>query len=283
MVNDQAMVNDHANRSVSTFAITIAYDGTRYAGWQVQPGRRTIQGELEKVLTKIDPSSTRVLGSGRTDAGVHAVGQVARVVLPNWPASELALLRAINSKLPDDITVRQVRRARADFHPIADSVAKTYRYFVQPGGPRDVFDHRLVHRVSFELDVAAMRDAAARLVGTHDFAAFQAAGAPRTTTVRTIFHSRWSEPDEASPRRPGGGERVLMYEVRGNGFLYNMVRNLVGTMLDIGRGKQPPEWIDELIAARDRTRSGPTAPARGLFLWSVEYPAAILGNAASSD
>lgn len=253
-----------------SFALTVAYDGTHYSGWQVQPGQRTIQGELEKAVASLagyQPGEVghRILGSGRTDAGVHAVGQVARCVMPRWRSSPAALLKAINAKLPGDIAVRSVRETIERFHPIADAIAKRYRYQIQFGGGRDPFAYRTWHREVLSHDMGLLQNAADKFVGTHDFAAFQASGAQRNTTVRTISHSRWRPVEsESSTQR-------WIYEVEGNGFLYNMVRNLVGTMLEVSRGKQPLAWIDSVIASKDRKLAGPTAPPHGLFLCRVDY------------
>lgn len=282
-----------------TFHLTLAYDGTRYAGWQVQPRVPTIQGELERVVERIAGEPIRILASGRTDAGVHAVGQVARVVLPSWRPDASALQRAINSKLPPDIAVRAVRETRPEFHPIGDAVAKTYRFHLQVGGDRDVFTHRFVQRVRYPLDENLLQAAAAKFVGCHDFAAFETSGAPRVSTVRTLTVSRWLAPSSSvvepaagdpagdgssrlavapqplgSLLQPAGG-RILTYEVQGEGFLYNMVRNLVGAMLEVGRGKRPVHWIDQVIESRDRRRGGQTAAASGLFLVRVEYPESV--------
>lgn len=256
--------------SPRTFALTVAYDGTAYSGWQVQPGRPTIQSELEKAARPLagyrsDKPSLRILGSGRTDAGVHAHGQVARCVMPRWNASPESLRLGLNSKLPEDIRVGLVRETVDRFHPIADAIGKQYQYQIQFGGDRSPFDYRTWHRVVQPHDTDRLQRAAERLIGTHDFAAFQAAGAPRTSTVRTISRSRWRMLDSESPRK-------WIYEVEGNGFLYNMVRNLIGTMLEVARGRRPVEWIDEVIASRDRKRAGPTAPPHGLFLCRVDYP-----------
>ncbi|TWT98804.1 tRNA pseudouridine(38-40) synthase TruA [Neorhodopirellula pilleata] len=257
-------------KSPRTFALTVAYDGTEYSGWQVQPGRKTIQDELEKAARPLagcrpDEPSFRILGSGRTDAGVHALGQVARCMMPRWPASPQSLLLGINSKLPEDIRVVSIREAVDRFHPIADAIGKRYQYQIQFGGDRSPFDYRTWHRVVKPHDTGQLQRAAERLIGTHDFAAFQAAGAPRTSTVRTISWSRWRLADQHSAEK-------WIYEVEGNGFLYNMVRNLVGTMLEVARGRRPVEWIDEVIASRDRKQAGPTAPPHGLFLCRVDYP-----------
>ena len=267
MIVENSLATDLSNPRV--FAITVAYDGTRFSGWQVQPERRTVQGELERViapLAGVDPSGVagRVLGSGRTDAGVHAIGQVARCMMPHWNASGNALLKAINSKLPDDIVVSSIREAREHFHPIADAIAKRYRYQIQAGGQRDPFSIRTWHRFVAPLDFGLLQLVASRFLGTHDFAAFQASGASRNTTVRTIFKSKWQQVEPGVDR--------WVYEVEGNGFLYNMVRNLVGTMLEVARGRHPIEWVDSVIVSRNRSQAGPTAPPHGLFLCQVDYP-----------
>lgn len=266
-IAESSLVTTPSNRRV--FAITVAYEGTRYSGWQVQPGRRTVQGELERVISPLAGVDTtgaagRVLGSGRTDAGVHAIGQVARCMMPNWNASADALLRAINSKLSDDIVVSSIREARGHFHPIADATGKRYRYQVQAGGQRDPFSIRTWHRVVAPIHLELLQAAASRFLGTHDFAAFQSSGAPRNSTVRTITVSHWIR-SETSPNR-------WIYEVQGNGFLYNMVRNLVGTMLEVGRERRSVEWVDSVLASLDRKQAGPTAPPQGLFLCHVHYP-----------
>lgn len=270
-----------------TFHLTIAYDGTDYSGWQVQPGRRTIQGELEQAAATLlghsteDASDTvsspqRILGSGRTDAGVHAWGQVARCVLPGWRADTAAVLRGLNSRLPADITVVNVRETVPSFHPIADAVAKRYRYQVQLGGQRDPFAIRTRHRIHAAIDTELLQAAAAKFLGEHDFAAFQASGAPRATTVRTITHSEWfaEPPDQRFDTEDEVGTfgQRWYYEVEGNGFLYNMVRNIVGTMLEVARGRRSVAWIDEVLQSRNRSRAGATAPANGLTLVRVHYP-----------
>ncbi|WP_404310296.1 tRNA pseudouridine(38-40) synthase TruA [Neorhodopirellula lusitana] len=273
-----------------TFALTVSYDGTQYSGWQVQPGRKTIQGELERVVRPLmgqldegdqcdsdsanDTSerdrSVRILGSGRTDAGVHAIGQVARCVMPRWSADGKALLRAINSRLPDDIVVLEVREAKGRFHPIADALGKCYRYQIQVGGNRDPFRYRTWHRVTTHLDLDLLQKSAKKFIGCHDFAAFQAAGSQRNSTVRTITSSQWRPAIEPVDGSCSAGTQWV-YQVEGNGFLYNMVRNLVGTMIEVARGRRSLDWIDEVIASKDRNQAGPTAPPHGLFLCRVDY------------
>lgn len=269
------MVEDtqpNCNRS-QNFAIKLAYDGTQYHGWQIQSGQDTVQARLELAIASLvnneaEPTGHRTLASGRTDAGVHAEGQVVRVRMPRWSGDADALARALNTKLPDDIAVIAACTVSESFHPIADAIEKTYRYRIQVGGPRNVFHHRYVHHIKTPLDVNHLQLAAERFLGTHDFAAMEAKGAPRHDTVRTLMQSDWAienpENDHSS--------QYLRYTVTGNGFLYNMVRNLVGTMLEVGRGKRSLEWVDTVLASGDRSNAGPTASASGLCLVSVRYP-----------
>ncbi|WP_417746022.1 tRNA pseudouridine(38-40) synthase TruA [Rosistilla oblonga] len=248
-----------------TFRLTIGYDGFRYAGWQVQADLPTIQGELQRAFAELTGERVSITGSGRTDSGVHAIAQVASLTTDAWRSSDAALGRAINTKIPDDITVYRCEEMPVDFHALRDAVGKRYRYQLQIGGVRDAFDFRYFWHHHVQLDIEAMRQAAAMIVGTHDFACFQATGSERKTTVRTIH-------DLALTTGQGrAGQGHLIVEVEANGFLYNMVRNIVGSLVEVGRGKHPPTWIEELIAGRDRNQAGPTAPAHALFLLRVDY------------
>ena len=249
-----------------TFKLTIAYDGTDFAGWQVQPGKRTIQEALERAVEKITGEQTKVIGSGRTDAGVHALAQVASCRLSHWGDDCSRLAYALNTRLPDTIVVTESTSAPDDFHPIRDATAKEYHYQLQVGGIRDAFEHRYRWHLFGKLDVGQMQAAAQRFVGRHDFAGFQAAGSDRKTTTREILKCRWVEQESSSPSR-----LHLALEIEADGFLYNMVRNIVGTLIEVGRGKHPPEWIDELIKNKDRNAAGQTAPPHGLFMVRVEY------------
>lgn len=275
--------------------MTVAYDGTHYAGWQVQPSRLTIQGMLEKAIAQVCHERTRVTGSGRTDSGVHAIGQVASFSLDTWRADPAALMRALNSKLPADICVRGMVETRNDFHAIRDASGKRYRYQIQVGGARNAFEHRYHWHIPGPVDLAAMRQAAESLCGRNDFASFQAAGSDRKTTIRNVLdlavlkspvrslsHTPDSErPDTALPptqsnRSAGqGGEAhdstQIAIEIEADGFLYNMVRNIVGTLVQIGLRKRPVQWATEVLQAKDRKAAGPTAPPHGLFLLWVKY------------
>jgi len=260
-----------------TFKMTVAYDGTRYAGWQVQLRRQTVQGALEKAIAQVANERVRVTGSGRTDSGVHAIAQVASFSLSRWRARAEDLARALNSKLPPDIAVRKLRDAAADFHAIRDAVGKRYRYQLQIGGGRDAFEYRYRWHLPGPIDVAAMQAAAERLRGRHDFASFQAAGSDRKTTVRDVRALEIIDQGAVGGAGQGSDDPAvqrLAIEVEADGFLYNMVRNIVGTLVEVGRGKRTPAWASEVLAACDRTVAGPTAPPHGLFLLRVDYRAA---------
>lgn len=248
-----------------SFKLGISYDGTGYAGWQVQPRQLTVQGMLERAVAKLTGERVVVTGSGRTDSGVHALAQVGSLTTDAWRASAASLMRAMNTKLPPDIVVVEAAEMPLYFHAIRDAVGKRYRYQVQVGGIRNAFEHRYRLHVPYRLDVPAMRDAAERLVGKLDFASFQAAGADRLTTVRDVRAL------DLIVEEGRGDAMYLDIEIEADGFLYNMVRNIVGSLLEVGRGKQTPEWIDFLLDVKDRDKAGPTAPALGLFLIRVDY------------
>jgi len=267
-------------RKLQTFKLILAYDGTDFSGWQVQPGETTVQGELQAALGRIVGESPLPQGSGRTDAGVHALGQVASFAL-QAPIPPANLHRALNRTLPASIRVLEAWSVPSTFHARHSAQAKTYEYRVFRGEICPPVLARYVHACPWPMDLAAMRQAASAFLGAHDFLSFAATDpdlASRTAfaeayekpdqplAVRTIYSSAWEE-------RQGESGELLVYRVRGSGFLHHMVRNLVGTMLDVGRGRLRPDCIPEILAARARAAAGPTAPAQGLFLHSVEYPA----------
>ncbi len=255
--------------------LTLAYDGTDFSGWQRQPNQPTVQGCIEAALENILGDRVTITGSGRTDAGVHAAGQVANFRTGNRiPCSNLG--KAINHVLPASVRVLDVREAAPDFHARYDARAKIYRYRILQAAVCPPFLARFVHHCTRPLDHSRM-DCAARLIeGTHDFTSFaakdsDACGTARsggeetsggTSKVRTVFSSRviWR------PRTS-----LLIYEIRGSGFLRYMVRNIVGTLMEIGNGEREPGDISRLLEARDRGAAGPTAPALGLCLVKVEY------------
>ncbi|MHB0955653.1 MAG: tRNA pseudouridine(38-40) synthase TruA [Pirellulaceae bacterium] len=251
------------NTALPCFRITLAYDGTAYAGWQFQPGLPTIQGTLEEALQRIVGASIRITASGRTDAGVHAQAQVASFRCDTRLTPEV-LRRALNAHTPPDIHVSEVRWAPDEFHARRDAVGKRYRYVIQDGPGRDVFCRTTAWHMPRVLDVPRMQAGAAFLVGRHDFRSFEAAGAPRRTSVRTIqdLHLERFERHALQP---------LAIDVEADGFLYNMVRNIVGSLVVVGRGDEPPDWIGRVLAAQDRSCAGPTAPACGLMLLYVRY------------
>ncbi|MGA9070506.1 MAG: tRNA pseudouridine synthase A [Terracidiphilus sp.] len=290
--------------TLQNWKLTLAYDGTDFRGWQVQPGEITVQGELQAALKRITGEAPLPQGSGRTDAGVHALGQVASFTLAA-PIPAKNLQRALNRTLPTSICVVEARTAQSAFHARHSALAKTYEYRVFRDLLCPPFLARYVHHCSWPMNLEALERAAQLFVGEHDFMSFAATdpelGAPSILrslqkgwdsndpdvppdprpipregfvikppmdpTVRRIFSSGWEE------QRCEAGA-LLVYRVRGSGFLHHMVRNLVGTMLDVGRGRLKAESIPEILAARNRAAAGPTAPARGLFLHSVEYDGA---------
>jgi tRNA pseudouridine38-40 synthase len=262
--------------------LTLAYDGGDFHGWQVQPGIRTIQGELQAALRRVTGEAPLPQGSGRTDAGVHALGQVASfALLATIPRENLLL--ALNRTLPQSIRILEAETmADPAFHARHSAIAKSYEYRILREQNCSPFLARYIYRYSWLLDLPALHEAARIFLGEHDFRSFAATdpdlatrsletadelvqtGTAPTSTIRTIFASAWEE-------QPTADGRLLVYRVRGNGFLHHMVRNLVGTMLDVGRGYIAINDIPRILAERRRSEAGPTAPAHGLFLHSVEY------------
>lgn len=243
------------------FRLILEYDGLAFEGWQIQAGDcRTVQGCLLEAAEKLAGPGARVQGSGRTDSGVHAEGQVVALALDTMLEPQ-ELLRALNGNLPRDMVVLFAERTTEAFDPRRQAVSKLYRYAVWNGSQRSPLrEQRWVH-IPQPLDLAAMREAAGALLGEHDFACFQAAGSAVEQTVRRLLR--------VEIHGVSGGE--IMIEVEGSGFLRHMVRNLAGTLLEVGRGKRAPGSMADLIAGCDRGRAGPTAPARGLTLVWVRY------------
>jgi len=245
---------------MARFRISLAYEGTDFVGWQRQPAGTSVQGLLEDALRELDARDVTVIAAGRTDAGVHALEQVAAFTLEREIAPE-TLVRALNVRLPATVRVVTAAVARADFHPQFDAVSKTYRYRLWNDAVLPPFERRYAWHVIGPLDVNAMQQAAAVLLGSHDFAAFQAADSDAKTTEREIVQS------DIRRLQPA----LLEYEITGNGFLRHMVRTIVGSLVDIGRGRCPPEWLHDVLSSRDRRQAGRTAPPHGLFLVRVNY------------
>jgi len=243
--------------------IALAYDGTDFHGWQVQPGLSTIQGTLESVLAEIEGRPVHVAGSGRTDAGVHALAQVAAFSIQN-PIPPANLRKAMNRLLPASIRVLSVEEAAAGFHPRFQALSKTYEYRIVRDEVCAPWEWRYVHHHPYPLDIDCMMACAPVIEGDHDFSAFAAADerdAEGQSKVRTIFRSQL---ESAAGR--------LIYRVRGSGFLKHMVRNIVGSLLEAGRGNLDAAGLRCLLEPAGGRKAGPTAPAKGLFLIGVDYP-----------
>ncbi|HEV8316673.1 MAG TPA: tRNA pseudouridine(38-40) synthase TruA [Vicinamibacterales bacterium] len=251
-----------------TLKLTLTYDGTRFVGWQRQAEGESIQGLLETALARLEGAPITVHGAGRTDAGVHALGQVASASV-SFSHDHATVLRSLNAQLPADVRVLAVDEAAPAFHARFSARLKTYRYQIAQAPVASPFGRAFAWHVREPLDVAAMQTAAATLVGTHDFAAFQSTGSPAATTVRTIARSEWRR--QATGVDGSDPDHLLLYEVSGDGFLRHMVRTVVGTLVEVGRGWRPPSSIAELLDGGTRGAAGPTAPAHGLFLVQVEY------------
>ena len=305
------------------FKLTVAYDGTDYFGWQEQADKVSIQETIEAAIAQITGQKVRLSASGRTDTGVHALGQVAAFRVETLLTPEV-LQKAMNAVLPEDIAVLDVCEVPADFHPRYSAKRKHYRYLIYDGQVRDIFMRRYAwHYKKGRLDADAMHRAAQSLLGTHDFTSFESSGAKRKTSVRTIFSlevrrgragqggdsanapsfSRERAPTEgwsASVLKGEGGRGKgvaplsqnlslwnatpvpfpstatnpsdwITLDIIANGFLYNMVRAILGTLVEVGRGVRPESWPGEVLRAADRRRAGPTAPPQGLFLVNVSY------------
>ncbi len=245
------------------FLVRLEYDGTPFQGWQVQPNAPTIQGELQAALRRMTGQPVAVAGSGRTDAGVHARGQAASFHCRVRFGPD-AFVRGLNSLLPDTIAVTACKAVPPAFHARFSAIAKTYVYQIRNHPIRSALSRKTAWHRPVSLDVAAMQAAADHLTGTHDFASFEAAGSPRTSSVRTLTRALWST---------NGDD--LLFTITGDGFLRYMVRNIVGTLEWVGNGRLSPDALPDIIAAENRTAAGPTAPAHGLYLQDVVYPDAV--------
>lgn len=241
------------------YKLIIAYDGTRFFGWEHQPDKDTIQGKLEAVLSQLSGAAVEVIGAGRTDAGVHARAMVANAALET-DLSDAEIRDYCNRYLPDAIAVREVKVCAPQFHARYKATGKTYRYTCFDGPVKPIFDRRYLTLLDRPVDETAMQEAAQYLIGEHDFRAFCGNPKMRKSTVRTV--------DSIVIERRK--DRVI-FTFHGNGFLQNMVRIMVGTLLEVGRGFWKPEQVRDILASCDRKQAGPTAPPEGLCLMKVDY------------
>ena len=239
--------------------LTISYDGTDFHGWQRQPGLRTVQNVLEEALEQLTQARPATNASGRTDAGVHALGQVVHFFTASRHSPEV-FAKALNALLPRDLRVLEARDMPQSFHSTLDARSKRYRYVIDNATIASPFELRYSWHVIRRLDVDVMRLAGQALLGRHDFRSFETEWPNRTSSVRTIVDLEVSR-----------SEPLVSIEVEADGFLYNMVRTIAGTLVLVGTGKRPPSWVGEVLRAENRVVAGPTAPPQGLFLVRVRY------------
>ena len=239
--------------------LTIAYDGTEYCGWQIQKNGKTLQETIEKAIKKTFSENRRVQGASRTDAGVHARGQVAHFKIKKDVAAE-KISAALNQNLPNDIVILKSEEVSEEFHSQYDAKTKTYLYYLHNSKIRDIFKDKYCWRVPYKLNINCMKKEAKVLLGEHDFKAFQATRKIEKNSIRTIISIKITK-----------NKDIVVFEISGNGFLYNMVRNIVGTLVDFGRGYFAPSEMKKILSGKDRKKSGPTAPAKGLFLEKIVY------------
>ena len=245
---------------IKNFKVIIEYDGTRYHGWQRQKKDVTIQGEIEKALAIMTAKHIVVNGSGRTDTGVHARGQVANFRC-DTDLSPGVFQKGLNSLLPEDIVIRECRQVEDTFHARYDVKSKIYHYKIYNHPVPPAIDRSYVWSIRRQLNIAAMRSAVSSIIGSHDFKAFEGAGSPRAHTTRHVMAADLVESDH----------RLLTFRIEANGFLRFMVRNIVGTLVDVGLGKTLPAEFKRILESSDRTKAGATAPPHGLYLMEVKY------------
>jgi len=240
--------------------LVIEYDGTNYQGWQVQPKGPTIQGVIEEKLSLITGEEVNLIGSGRTDAGVHALGQVASFKTQSQMDGR-SIQRALNSLLPTDIVIKKVEEVEEDFHARKQSKSKIYEYRILNRPIRSAFHRGYAWHIPQKLNLKEMEKAAQSLIGEHDFSSFRSVGTPMRTSIRRVIRVEWKR------ERDG----LVRFEIEANGFLKQMVRAIVGTLIEVGKGKICSEEFRRILESRDRKTAGPTAPAHGLFLKEVKY------------
>ncbi len=248
------------SEQMRTIKLTIEYDGTNYQGWQVQLRGQTIQGVIEEKLKNLTGEEVHLIGSGRTDAGVHAFGQVAHFKTHS-KMNVHSLQRALNSLLPQDIAIKRVEEMVENFHARRDAKSKVYEYRILNRNLRSVFHHAYAWHIPQKLNLKEMKEATQYLVGEHDFSSFRSVGTPTRTTNRKVIRAEWKKDREG----------LLRFEIEANGFLKQMVRTIVGTLVEVGKGKMSANEFKRVIESKDRKKAGPTAPAHGLFLKEVNY------------
>ena len=246
--------------TVRTIKLTIEYDGANYLGWQIQPNGQTIQGVIQDRLKRLTGESIHVMGSGRTDAGVHALGQVAHFKTESRMSAN-TFQKALNSLLPKDIVIRRVEEVEAEFHARNNVTSKIYEYRILNRRTRPAVDRQYVWHVPQKLNLDEMKKATHSLLGEHDFSAFRSVGSSTRSSVRNILRADWKT----------GKIGLLRFEIEATGFLKQMVRAIVGTLVEVGRGKIFAQEFKRILDSKDRKEAGPTAPAHGLFLKEVKY------------
>ena len=240
--------------------LLIEYDGTNYQGWQVQPKGSTIQGILEEKLGLLTGEAIQLFGSGRTDSGVHALGQVAHFKTKS-PMDIRSMQRALNSLLPPDMVIQKIEEVDEGFHARRHSKSKVYEYRILNRNLRSAFQRGFVWHIPQKIKFKEMEKATRWLIGEHDFSSFRSTGSPTQTTVRRVIRAEWKK----------GRKGLIRFEIEANGFLKQMVRSIVGTLVEVGKGKIKGEDFQGILDSKDRKKAGPTAPAHGLFLKEVKY------------
>jgi tRNA pseudouridine38-40 synthase len=243
-----------------TIKLLIEYNGTKYQGWQVQPKRLTIQGVLEEKLGLLTGEAIQLFGSGRTDSGVHALGQVAHFKTENQMDIR-SMQRALNSLLPPDIVIQKTEEVDEGFHARKLSKSKVYEYRILNRNLRSAFQWGFVWHIPQKMNFQEMEKATTWLIGEHDFSSFRSTGSPTRTTLRRVIRAEWKR----------GRNGLIRFEIEANGFLKQMVRSIVGTLVEVGKGKINEEEFRRILESKDRRKAGPTAPAKGLFLKEVKY------------
>jgi len=246
--------------SMRNIRLLIEYNGTNYQGWQVQPKGPTIQGMVEEKLALITGEAVHLIGSGRTDSGVHAFGQVANFKTKSQ-LNIHSIQKALNSLLPPDIMIRRAEEVEEGFDARKQSKSKVYEYRILNRELRSAFDHEYAWHIPQKLDLEEMRKATRILIGEHDFSSFRSVGSPTRTAIRRVIRAEWKK----------GQDGFIRFEVEANGFLKQMVRAMVGTLVEVGKGKIDSEEFQKILDSKNRREAGPTAPAHGLFLKEVKY------------